>query len=185
MTTILVLNGSPSAPSLTGALATAVGERLANAGALVTLPPGPLADLPPIGAAPTSDVLSLRAAVDAADAIVVATPVHNSSYSALIKNTLDHIPAGSLAGKPAAVVANGGSRTSGFVACEHLRSVLRSLGATLISAQVATSGADFTETAEGSRALSGELAQLQVNELAEELMTITVALTRQTELTAA
>ncbi|MER5971859.1 NADPH-dependent FMN reductase [Streptomyces sp. NPDC002055] len=70
----------------------------------------------------------LLSEVTEADAVVLTTPVQHGSLSGALKNTLDHLPSGALAGKPVLLAATAVSLHNGATACDHLRSVVRSLG---------------------------------------------------------
>jgi len=90
-----------------------------------------------------SQTAQLRRRVADADAIVLATPVYHGSFSALLKNALDHLRGDAFAGRPVGLIANGGGPRSGGVACEHLRSVVRALSGWSAPTHVAISENDF------------------------------------------
>jgi NAD(P)H-dependent FMN reductase len=87
----------------------------------------------------------LRRRVAEADAVVLATPVYHGSFSALLKNALDHLLSDAFAGRPVGLIANGGGPRSGGIACEQLRSVVRALGGWSTPTHVAISGGDFAD----------------------------------------
>jgi NAD(P)H-dependent FMN reductase len=89
-----------------------------------------------------SQTAQLRKRVAAADAVILATPVYHGSYSALLKNALDHLLGDAFAGRPVGLIANGGGPRSGGVACEHLRSVVRALSGWSAPTHVAISASD-------------------------------------------
>ena len=69
-------------------------------------------------------VITLAAAIDAADAILIATPEYNKSLSGVLKNALDwvsRIKGNPWKGKPVAIVSATGGRTGGERAQDALR----------------------------------------------------------------
>lgn len=129
--TILVVSGSPTAPSKTELLAGLVADDLARASADVThlklrdLPSEPLVGL-------TSDhpeIAAATAAVAAADGIVIATPTYKASFSGLLKLFLDILPQFGFAEKSVLPLATGGSLAHVLALDYGLRPVLQSMGA--------------------------------------------------------
>jgi FMN reductase len=127
---VLLLGGSPSAPSTTWRLLQLLGERLAALGHRTValqvrqLPAEALlhADL---------DDAVLReslALVLEADAVIVGTPVYKASFSGVLKVFLDLLPQDGLAGKLVLPVATGGSQSHMLALDYALRPVLASLG---------------------------------------------------------
>jgi chromate reductase len=84
------------------------------------------ADLEAAGLPP--EVVRLRQAIAAADALLIATPEYNWSISGVLKNALDWASRGGerspLRGKPAAVLG-AGARLGTVRAQTHLREILR------------------------------------------------------------
>jgi FMN reductase len=127
---VVLLGGSPAAPSTTWRLLKLVGDRLAALGHRTTalqvreLPAQAL-----IRAEFAEPVIREAAALVAhADAVVVGTPVYKASYSGVLKTFLDLLPQDGLAGKLVLPLATGGSQ-SHFLALDYgLRPVLASLG---------------------------------------------------------
>ena len=78
-------------------------------------------------------VASLRRAVAQADAVVVVTPEYNGTVPGVLANAVDWLsrPHGQsvLEGKPVVVLSASPSRYGGVRAAEHLRAVLRRIGA--------------------------------------------------------
>lgn len=81
------------------------------------------------------EALRFRAAVKAADALLIATPVYHDSLGGMLKNALDLLYE-ELAGKVAAVIAVGGGRQGQGQALEHLRAVLRETQTWVLPRQV-------------------------------------------------
>ena len=74
-------------------------------------------------------ILAAIAAVQAADVVVVATPIYKAAYSGLLKAFLDVLPQDALRGKTVLPLATGGS-TAHLLALDYtLRPVLAALGA--------------------------------------------------------
>jgi NAD(P)H-dependent FMN reductase len=80
---------------------------------------------------PSPEVQKWLDKVAEADAYVLVTPEYNRSYSAVLKNALDHLDF-QLANKPVALVAHGS--TGGAQAVAHLRAVVPGVQAVTIPA---------------------------------------------------
>lgn len=127
---IVGLSGGISTPSRTLSLVRLTTERIAQAvGAQSPEPSVHIVDvaaLPGIGnlrsranvAAPEEAALR---AVEAADLLVVGSPVYKGSYSGLFKHFIDFVEYGSLIGKPVALLATGGSERHALVIEHQLR----------------------------------------------------------------
>ncbi len=129
--TILLLAGSPSAPSRSTRLLHYTGDRLARLGhstdrlQVRDLPATALlqADFAHAGLA------MARALVASADALVIATPVYKAAYSGVLKAFLDLLPQDGLKGKLVLPLATGGSQSHMLALDYALRPVLAALGA--------------------------------------------------------
>lgn len=126
---VLLLGGSPSAPSTTWRLQQLVGERLAALGyRTVALQ---VRELP--GNALLRADFKDPALVDAiaqvaeADALVIGTPVYKASFSGALKAFLDLLPQDGLNGKLVLPLATGGSQSHMLALDYALRPVLASL----------------------------------------------------------
>ncbi|OUZ12240.1 FMN reductase [Aeromicrobium sp. PE09-221] len=84
------------------------------------------ADLGDKGRAAPSDVTALGDQIEAADAIVIVTPVYNRGYPASLKNAIDWFNS-EWSATPVGFVSYGG-RTGGIEAVEQLRTVFVELG---------------------------------------------------------
>ena len=85
-------------------------------------------------------VRSLRAAVDAADAILFVTPEYNDGTSAVLKNAIDWAsrpPQRTLAGKPVAVMGASVTPSGARGGIESVKRSLRRAGSDVIEEQVA------------------------------------------------
>lgn len=128
---ILLLAGSPSAPSRSTRLLHHVGERLALLGHRYAKLH--VRDLPAQSLlhADFGDV-ALKAAreqVAEADAVVIATPVYKAAYSGILKAFLDLLPQDGLKGKLVLPLATGGSQSHMLALDYGLRPVLSALDA--------------------------------------------------------
>jgi FMN reductase len=128
---ILLLAGSPSAPSRSTQVLRHGGEQLALLGHRIDLLQ--VRDLP----APallhadfsSTDLLVAKARVEQADAVVVATPVYKAAYSGILKAFLDILPQDGLSGKLVLPLATGGSQAHMLALDYALRPVLSALAA--------------------------------------------------------
>ena len=158
---VLLVAGSPSAPSRSSALLEAVGTRLALRG--VRVERLAVRDLPAqaLLAADASHPALQRAAdqLAAARAVVVATPVYKAAYSGALKVFLDLLPQSALQGKAVLPLASGGSPHHMLALDYALRPVLQSLAARHILAGVYATDSQVTLTPEGAYQLQAELAQ--------------------------
>jgi FMN reductase len=91
------------------------------------------------------------AAIAAADAVALATPVYRGSMTGTLKNLLDHVPVEALRGTPVAIVAMGASDHHYLGAERHLRDVLGFFGALVVPTAAYLSSRDFTDGVVGER----------------------------------
>ncbi|TCO30042.1 SsuE family FMN reductase [Kribbella steppae] len=131
MATIATISSSPSDPSRTDAVLEYVTKRLISHGH--TVPPIVLRDLSaePLlrGRADDPEIALAVKVLEAADAVVVTTPVYKAAYSGLLKVFLDLLPQYALRGKTVLPLATGGTPAHVLVIDYALRPVLTSLGA--------------------------------------------------------
>lgn len=97
---------------------------------------------------PTEGTVRLRAALDAADAVVIVTPEYDHAYPASLKLALEHVR-GELRDKPVGVVSYGGI-SGGLRATEALRVVLAEKDAVTIRDTVSLHGVWSLFDAEGA-----------------------------------
>ena len=111
MSSVLSISASPQAVSSTHAVLTHVNRRIVGAGHTVRTVQ--VRELPPAAllSADASDpaIADAIAAVAAADAVVVATPVYQAAYSGLLKVFLDLLPQFAFRGKAVLPIVTGGS----------------------------------------------------------------------------
>jgi FMN reductase len=135
MAVIATISSSPSRTSKTDAVLSDIARQLQRAGHVVV--PIVLRDLPaePLlrGDARDLDVARAVAALEAADAVVVSTPVYKAAYGGLLKTFLDLLPQFALRGKIVLPVATGGTSAHVLVVDYALRPVLASLGPSSIT----------------------------------------------------
>lgn len=92
------------------------------------------------------DVAELKARLEAADGILLGTPMYHGSYSGVLKNAIDHCGFEQFADHTVGLLAVSGGRFP-VTALEHLRSVCRALNAWVLpyEAAVPQSKANFTD----------------------------------------
>ncbi len=167
---ILALLGSAAKDSVTREVLLKAGERIARAGhpfelidLAVEFPrPHALADYddPPAG----SQTALLRARIARAGGALLATPVYHGSYSALLKNALDHLTGDALSGRPVGLIAAGGGPRGAGTACDQMRTVVRALSGWAAPTHIATTAADLTPGA------ALDFLHLRLDDLVAELL---------------
>jgi FMN reductase len=129
--TILLIGGSPSAPSSSSRLLYHVGDALALRGHRISKLQ--VRDLPAEALLHANcdhpDIQRALGAVAAADAIVIATPIYKASFSGILKAFLDLLPQNGLADKLVLPLASGGSQSHMLALDYALRPVLHALEA--------------------------------------------------------
>jgi chromate reductase len=116
MSRVLLVCGSLQRSSANGAALDAAGAALSASGVEVSAFEG-LGSIPPLNPDRSDDpgaaVLALRAAIGAADAVLLAAPEYAGAIAGVVKNALDWVVgSGDLYGKPVALLSAG---TSGGV----------------------------------------------------------------------
>lgn len=131
MATIVTIASSPSVASRTDAVLGHIERRLDVRGHAVQRVV--VRDLPPEALlradATDPQIAAVVARIEAADAVVVTTPVYKAAYTGLLKTLLDLLPQYALRGKSVLPVATGGSAAHVLAVDYALRPVLVSLGA--------------------------------------------------------
>jgi FMN reductase len=105
--------------------------------------------------------------ISTAAAVLIAAPVYRASFPGVLKNLLDIAPVTALQGKPAGIVAMGGSPHHYLAVDTQLRQVLGWFGALVAPTAVYLTGADFREGV-----LASETARTDLLALAETLVTL-------------
>jgi FMN reductase len=158
--TVLLIAGSPSAPSRSAVLLDAVAARLALRD--VAVERIAIRELAAhallLGEASHPAIQHAAEQVRKADAIVIATPVYKAAYSGVLKVFLDLLPQSALKGKTVLPLATGGSPHHMLALDYALRPVLQSLGAKSILPGIYATDAQVTLTPEGSYHLNDDIA---------------------------
>jgi FMN reductase len=84
-------------------------------------------------------------AIEAADALVVGTPVYKGSYTGALKHLFDLIPPNALAGKLVLLAATGGTPLHGLVIEQELRPLFGFFRALTIPASIFALESDFKD----------------------------------------
>lgn len=170
---VLLLGGSPSAPSTTWRLQQLVGARLAALGhRTVALQ---VRELPAqaLLRADTGDAAIAQAVarVAEADAIIVGTPVYKASFSGVLKLFLDLLPQDGLANKLVLPLATGGSQSHMLALDYALRPVLASLAPRHILPSIYATAAQLPWDADKCMPVAAIAARIDagVDQLAHEL----------------
>jgi FMN reductase len=171
---IILLGGSPSPHSSTSRLLQHVGEKLALHGQRITRIEVRELDPHALLAADCAEpgIARVLALVNAADAVVVATPVYKAAYSGLLKALLDLLPQEGLAGKLVLPLATGGSQSHMLALDYALRPVLASMAPRSILPSIYATSDQLGRHADGSLSLAPPIAArvaLGVEQLAREL----------------
>jgi FMN reductase len=131
MSDILLISGSPSTPSRSGALLEYAVERLGAEGLsteLVSVRDYPAEDLI-LGKYDSPAFDATKRLVAEARGLIVATPVYKAAYTGALKALLDILPPQALRGKTVLPIATGGSPAHLLVLDYALKPVLGTLGA--------------------------------------------------------
>jgi FMN reductase len=174
---VLLIAGSPSAPSRSSRLLQYAGEQLASRGHRTTtlevraLPAQALLHAE-FG---NAELKAAQAKVAEADAVIIATPVYKAAYSGLVKAFLDILPQDGLAGKLVMPLATGGSQSHMLALDYALRPVLTSLSARHVLPSIYATDAQVVWTEENGLFIdSGILARLEkgIDSLAASLLAL-------------
>lgn len=160
---IVAVNGGLGDPSSTRLLvdriAEAVQRRLRSAQVEVI----DLRDLAvDIGASMTTGfaagaVRDAVTAVESADALIVASPVFNASYSGLFKSFFDLVDVDAMAGKPVLIGATGGSPRHSMVLDHAMRPLFSYLRTVVVPTGVYAAAQDWAGTSGDTATLSGRI----------------------------
>lgn len=114
-------------------------------------------DLPLPGEPSTADVEYIKAKVEEADGIILATPEYHGSYSSVMKLVIDNLGFPSvLKDKPVTLLGVAAGRIGAIKALEHLRSVASHVGA-LVLPQVVSVAEVREQFDEGGDILNADL----------------------------
>jgi chromate reductase len=177
MQTVLAISGSLRTASYNRRLLRAAATMPSPAAQLVEF--DGLADLPPYNEDHDGDpapaaVARLRAAIAAADALVIATPEYNGSLPGQLKNALDWAsrpyPDNALRDKPAAVIGASTGLFGAVWAQADARRILDLIGARVLDRELPVPNADELFGPDGELLddhLAGALAELLGDLLAQ------------------
>jgi FMN reductase len=148
--TLVGLCGNVHRPSRTRTLVEAIAARAAERHGVQTQVFDLLDAMPELGAAlmrkdAQGKAAAVLDAIEAADALVVGSPVYKASYTGLFKHLIDLLTPEKLAGKPVIVTATGGSDHHALVIEHQLRPLFGFFGAATIATGIYGSDRDFTD----------------------------------------
>lgn len=170
MSKIVILAGSPTLGSRLFGLTDYVQEKLKEAGHSISW--FSAAELPAedlLLANFNSEVVKeLNAAVEAADAVIIASPVYKASYSGALKTILDLIPQKGLQGKVVLPLFIGGTIAHLLAVDYALKPVVAALGGTHILSGVFAVDQWVSRLENGGFALEEQLRE-RLNEAVREL----------------
>lgn len=147
---IVALSGNVTRPSRTAALTASIVASIERHAIGKTTTFQMVDVAPELFAALRPDQLAGRAraivdAVEAADVLVVASPVYRASYTGALKHLFDLVHFASLAGKPVILAATGGSHLHGLVTEHQLRPLMSFFNALTVPTAVYATEADFSD----------------------------------------
>jgi FMN reductase len=140
----VAISGSPSRESRSRRLLAHAVTRLAAAGAetrILDLSDIPADDL--LGRTRSSSIATALSEVDAADVLIVGTPVYRAAYSGLLKVFFDLLTPDALSQKVAIAVATGASPGHQLAIDHALRPLLASVGALVVATGVYGTDSQF------------------------------------------
>ena len=162
--TVLGVSGSVTRPSRTTALVREIVGRVAALSGATASTIELVDDAPHLFSALRPDQLSGRArdvvdAVQAADLLVIGTPVYRASYTGALKHLFDLVHHRHFAGKPIALCATGGSLMHGLVTEHELRPLFGFLNALTLPTTVYAVESDFEDYAIASGKVRDRIAR--------------------------
>ena len=90
-----------------------------------------------------SEQLAVLKHIEAADVLVVASPVYRAAYPGLLKHEFDIVNRDAFEGKAVILAANGGSAHHALILESHLRPLFNSLGAYTVPTGIYSQSSDF------------------------------------------
>lgn len=162
MTMVTAVSGSLRASSTTTALLEAIIDALAEHVPLESsvIELSPLAvDLAVAvtGGAASAPLSSALAKVDAANLLIVATPIYRGSYTGLFKQFFDVVGQHALAGTPVLLAAGGGNDLHSLAVDQELRPLFSFFGALTLPLGVYARSADYVDRSVASHALRDQI----------------------------
>jgi chromate reductase, NAD(P)H dehydrogenase (quinone) len=181
---VLVFAGSTRNDSVNRKLARVAAKRLKDIAVSATLVelrdyPMPIYDGDLEAEGTPSEVTAFQELMRAHDALVIASPEFNGSFSALLKNLVDWVslpvagqgPTALFRGKTAALLSASPGRGGGQRGLRHLRELLGMVGVTVIASQLSVADAvrAFDENGELAKKQDQENLRLVLDELKSTL----------------
>jgi NAD(P)H-dependent FMN reductase len=120
---------------------------------------------------PDPIVRKLVTFADSCDAFVLSSPIYHNSYSAVLKNALDHLAIAQFYYKPVGLLSHGGNRSTQAV--DHLRIVVRGLLGFAITTHVCTGSTDYRKTGDEDYELEAEEILSRIERFTTELVMLT------------
>lgn len=147
----VLIDGSPAPQSRIGVLLQALGSRLAARGFTVTTVTLQETQLPyndPVyhnrsDANPSEEVRTFVQRIQAADVIVVGSPLYHGSYSGILKVAIDHLPDDAFTGKYVVLMSNASNVRNAAQAAQALVPVVRALKGEVLTRLVGTYKEDY------------------------------------------
>jgi FMN reductase len=142
--------GNVHRPSRTRILVEAVAAKTADRYGIEASVYDLLDAMPELGAAlmrrdAAGKVATVLDAIEAADVLVVGSPIYKASYTGLFKHLIDLVTPDRLAGKPVILTATGGSDHHALVVEHQLRPLFGFFAAQTIATGIYGSDRDFTD----------------------------------------
>jgi NAD(P)H-dependent FMN reductase len=151
MPTIVTISGTSRPDNYTAHALALVNDELRNLGIMPTEFDARRMTLAFPGQAPTEDGEALKAAVEGADGIVLATPEYHGGFSAMTKLIIENMGFPSMmAKKPVALVGVAAGRIGAIKSLEQLRAVCAHTGAIVLPGSVSVAGVRGAFDAEGN-----------------------------------
>ncbi len=174
MASIVTIGGSPSAVSRTNTLIDHLQRQLEADGHTVTAVRVRDLDAPALlqGRTDTHSIQTALAAVGAANAVIIATPVYKAAYTGVLKVFLDVLPANSFAGKAVLPIVGGGWANHALVLDYALKPVLAALGASVILSGAFLIDSEFVKLEDGSGFTFSENLQEKARDLYHSLTAV-------------
>ncbi|RMH20941.1 MAG: NADPH-dependent oxidoreductase [Acidobacteria bacterium] len=134
---IVTILGTTRPGNFTGMALALVEDELRRAGAEVDAVDPAALELPFPGRGDSADAAALRARVEAATGLVLATPEYHGSFSSMLKLVIENLGFPSvLAGKPLALVGVAAGRIGAIKSLEQLRAVCSHVGAIVLPSAI-------------------------------------------------
>lgn len=95
---------------------------------------------------PDQNVKDFITLIESSDGIVIGSPLYHGSYSGVLKNALDNLSLDAFRNKAVALVSHGYGIRNAIKACEHLRSVIRTLYGYTLQTEIGTGMEDYQKT---------------------------------------